>query len=155
MIQDPAPDFRLKRADGQWVSLADYAGSKLVLFFYPAALTPGCTVEAIDFTTARDTFSSAGYAIAGISPDDPETLTKFMTQNNLDIALLSDPELETIKAYGAWGDRTLYGKVITGVIRSTLLIDVGSDGTGQVLEAQYGVRATGHVKRLLGSLDLE
>ena len=149
---DPAPDFRLRRSDGAWVSMKDYAGSKLVVFFYPAALTPGCTVEAIDFTAAGPAFGDAGYAIVGVSPDQPETLATFATRHNLDITLLSDPELGVIKAYGAWGDRSLWGKVITGVIRSTCLIEIDQDGAGRIIEAQYGVRATGHVQRLLATV---
>lgn len=137
-----------------WVSMKDYAGSKLVLFFFPAALTPGCTVEAVDFTTANQVFSDAGYAIAGVCGDDRETLAEFIRVNSLEITLLSDPGLGAIKAYGAWGDRNIYGKVITGIFRSTVVIDVDHDGVGHVLDAQYGVRATGHVKRLMENLHL-
>jgi len=143
-----APDFQLLDAAGARVSLKDFAGSKVILYFYPAALTPGCTVEAIDFSAAKDAFTDAGYVIVGISPDEPDQLRKFVTHNDLSITLLGDPDLTVIKAYGAWGDRTLWGKVFTGVIRSTFVIDVDSGGEGRILEAQYGVRATGHVKRL-------
>jgi len=143
-----APDFQLVDVTGEPVSLKDFAGSKVILYFYPAALTPGCTVEAIDFSAAKDAFLQAGYAIVGVSPDEPEQLRKFITHNDLSITLLGDPELEVIKEYGAWGDRTLWGKVFTGVIRSTFVIDVDASGAGTILDAQYGVRATGHVKRL-------
>jgi len=143
-----APDFQLLDSTGTSVCLKDFAGSKVVLYFYPAALTPGCTVEAIDFSAAKGAFAQAGYAIVGISPDEPEQLNKFVTHNDLSITLLGDPDLKVIKAYGAWGDRTLWGKVFTGVIRSTFVIDVDPSGEGHILDAQYGVRATGHVKRL-------
>jgi len=147
-----APEFQLPDADGKPVSLKDFAGAKVILYFYPAALTPGCTVEAIDFSAARKSFHDAGYTILGVSPDEPERLLEFTAHNDLDVTLLSDPGLEVIKAYGAWGDRTLWGKVFTGVIRSTFVIDVGPDGQGTILDAQYAVRATGHVKRLRASL---
>jgi len=143
-----APDFQLVDVTGTPVRLTDFAGSKVILYFYPAALTPGCTVEAIDFSAAKAAFLKAGYAIVGISPDEPDQLRKFITHNDLSITLLGDPGMEVIKAYGAWGDRTLWGKVFTGVIRSTFVIDVNADGVGTILDAQYGVRATGHVKRL-------
>jgi len=144
----PAPDFQLPDANGTMVSLKDFAGSKVVLYFYPAALTPGCTVEAIDFSAAKQAFLDAGYAIVGVSPDEVDQLRKFVTHNDLSIVLLGDPGLDVIKAYGAWGDRTLWGKVFTGVIRSTFVIDVDAEGNGVIVDAQYGVRATGHVKRL-------
>jgi len=147
-----APDFSLTNADGSCIRMKDFAGSSVILYFYPAALTPGCTVEAIDFSAAKDDFSSAGYVILGVSPDDTEQLRTFVTQNNLRITLLADPDLEVIKAYGAWGDRTLWGKVFTGVIRSTFVIDVDDSGQGSIRDAQYGVRATGHVKRLRAEL---
>ena len=143
-----APDFQLTDVTGKPVCLTDFAGSKVILYFYPAALTPGCTVEAIDFSAAKDAFLQAGYAIVGVSPDEPDQLRKFITHNDLSITLLGDPDLEVIKEYGAWGDRTLWGKVFTGVIRSTFVIGVDASGAGTILDAKYGVRATGHVKRL-------
>ncbi|MCL2482128.1 MAG: peroxiredoxin [Propionibacteriaceae bacterium] len=149
---DAAPDFRLQDSSGAWVSMKDYAGRKLILYFYPAALTPGCTVEAIDFTQSAPAFNQAGYAIVGVSPDKPEKLERFITKHNLSITLLSDPDRTTLNAYGAWGERSLWGKVVTGVIRSTFVIDVTPQGTGTILEAQYGVRATGHVNRLRTTL---
>ena len=149
---DQAPDFQLQEANGSWLSLASFAGLQVILYFYPAALTPGCTVEAIDFTAASPAFQQAGYTILGVSPDSSETLVKFATRNNLTITLLSDPGLEVVKAYGAWGDRTLWGKVFTGIIRSTFVIDMNADGVGTITDAEYGVRATGHVQRLRTAL---
>ncbi|MCL1907155.1 MAG: peroxiredoxin [Propionibacteriaceae bacterium] len=145
---DQAPDFRLQDAQENWVSLSDYAGGKLILYFYPKAMTPGCTIEAVDFSASVDAFAQAGYSIAGVSPDKPASLMRFMERNDLTIKLLSDPEMECITPYGAWGDKTLWGKVINGLIRSTFIIDVDSHGKGKILEAEYGVRATGHVERL-------
>jgi peroxiredoxin Q/BCP len=130
------------------VSLADFAHGRVIVYFYPAALTAGCTVEAVDFSSAAPDFDKAGYAIVGISPDEPGKLARFIERNDLTIALLSDPTLETIKAYGAWGDRTLWGKTMTGLIRSTIVVDVDAEGVGTVVQAQYSVRATGHVNRL-------
>jgi len=149
-----APAFTLTDAFGKVVSLADYAGSKVILYFYPAALTPGCTVEAVDFTAAAPAFHEAGYRIIGISPDEQPRLEEFITQNNITITLLGDPDKDTIMAYGTWGERTLWGKVVTGLIRSTFVIDVDPSGTGVILDAQYAVRATGHVKRLRDSLGI-
>jgi len=151
---DVAPDFRLHAADNSWVSLRDFPGQKVIVYFYPAALTPGCTVEAMDFTAASSVFREAGYTVIGISPDSPDKLATFTSRNHLDLILLSDPDLTTIKAYGAWGDRTIYGKVITGLLRSTFLVQVGPDGDGVILDAQYSVRASGHVQRLRQHLGL-
>jgi len=149
---EPAPDFRLPDASGNPVSLRDYAGRKVILYFYPAALTPGCTTEAVDFTAAAPALGEAGYAVIGVSPDPPAKLTRFADKHDLRITLLSDPERATIQAYGAWGERTMYGKKVTGVIRSTFVIEVDASGEGRILSAQYGVRATGHVNRLQESL---
>jgi len=145
---DPAPAFRLQAADGSWVSLADFAGDKVIVYFYPAAMTPACTVEAIDFTAAAPAFHDAGYQVIGISPDQLDTLSEFEACNHLDLVLLSDPDHQAIDAYGVWGDRIIYGKTITGLIRSTFLVAVDAAGQGTILEAQYAVRATGHVDRL-------
>jgi peroxiredoxin Q/BCP len=155
MVGDAAPDFRLRDYKGCWTQVRDFAPGKLILFFYPAALTPGCTVEAIDFTAAGPDFKQAGYTTIGISPDEPETLARFISLNKLDVLLLADPSLTTIQAYGAWGDRSLWGKVITGVIRSTILVEVVPDGQGQIIGAHYGIRATGHVGRLRAELGLD
>ena len=151
---DAAPDFRLRDATGAWVSLSDFAGSKVILYFYPAALTPGCTVQAIDFSAASQVFKDTGYTILGVSTDEPEVLQEFALRYDLTIVLLSDPAAETTKAYGAWGERLLWGKMMTGLIRSTFIIDVDTEGKGRILDAEYSVRATGHVKRLRASLGL-
>jgi len=145
---DQAPDFRLQDSNGTWVSLADYAPGKVILYFYPAALTPTCTVQAVDFSAALTDFREAGYTILGVSPDDPGTLKTFIGRNNLSVTLLSDPSMSTIQAYGAWGERLMWGKTITGLIRSTFIIDVDGEGKGTIQEAEYSVRGTGHVDRL-------
>ena len=149
-----APDFALLNANDEEVALKDFAGKKVILYAYPAALTPGCTIEAIDFSAALGVFAQAGYSILGISPDSPVTLTSFTERNNLAITLLADPTRETLTAYGAWGDRELWGKVLPGVIRSTFVIEVDDTGEGKILSAEYGVRAKGHVQRLRDSLGI-
>ena len=153
-VGDNAPAFSLPDAKGKSVSLSDFAGRKVVLYFYPAAMTPGCTTQAVDFTAARDDFLEAGMDVVGISPDEPDRLEKFRERKHLNIQLLADPSLEVIKAYGAWGSKTLYGKAMDGVLRSTFVIDVADDGTGTIELAQYNVRATGHVDRLRRDLGL-
>jgi peroxiredoxin Q/BCP len=125
-----------------------------VIYFYPAALTPGCTTEAVDFSAAAANYAQAGYRIVGISPDQPAKLARFVQQKNLTITLLADPDKATIAAYGAWGERTLYGKLVTGVIRSTVVVELAPDGSATVVLAQYNVRATGHVGRLTSQLGL-
>lgn len=151
-VGDPAPPFTLPDANGTPVSLADYAGRRVVVYFYPAALTPGCTVEAVDFSAALDDLASAGYAVVGISPDKPEKLQRFRTKETLAVTLLSDPDREVLTAYGAFGTKMLYGKEIEGVIRSTFVIEVDAAGKGTVRLAQYNVKANGHVGRLLRDL---
>jgi len=146
---DPAPDFTLPDADGTPVSLSSYRGQRVIVYFYPAAMTPGCTREACDF---RDYRSSAGQrrpAVIGISPDQPAKLAMFREREGLNFPLLSDPGREVLKAYGAFGEKTMYGKKTTGVIRSTFVIDAA----GNVEQAQYNVKATGHVDRLSKDLD--
>lgn len=150
----PAPAFTLSDADGKPVSLSDFAGRTVVLYFYPAAMTPGCTTQAVDFTAARDEFLEAGMDVVGISPDQPDALAKFRDRKDLRVQLLSDPDREVIDAYGAWGSRVLYGKSVDGVLRSTFVIDVDEDGAGTIKVAQYNVRATGHVDRLRRDLGL-
>lgn len=145
---DQAPDFSLPNADGEQVSLKDFAGRKVVLYFYPAALTPGCTTQAVDFSSAHDEFDAAGYDVIGISPDDVAKLEKFTNTKDLKITLLSDPDREVISAYEAWGERKLYGKPVTGVIRSTFVISVDADGVGTIESVKHNVRATGSVERL-------
>ena len=141
---DPAPPFTLSDADGKQVSLADYAGRKVVVYFYPAASTPGCTKEACDFRDSLASLNSAGITVLGISPDQPAKLARFRDKEGLTFPLLSDPDHAVLEAYGAWGEKKLYGKVTVGVIRSTFVVD--ADGT--IAKALYGVKATGHVARL-------
>jgi peroxiredoxin Q/BCP len=145
---DTAPDFTLQDADGKPVSLADHRGRNTIVYFYPAALTPGCTKEACDFTDNLDVLAAAGYDVIGISPDQPEKLAKFREKESLQVTLASDPDRSVLTAYGAFGEKTMYGKKVTGVIRSTFV--VGPDG--KVAHAFYNVRATGHVAKLLRDL---
>lgn len=151
---DAAPSFTLPDAEGHDVSLSDFTGRKVVVYFYPAAMTPGCTTEAIDFTQARDDFLEAGIDVVGISPDSPDKIQKFRTRKDLKVTLLSDESRQVIDAYGAWGTKVLYGKPVDGVLRSTFLVDVDEQGTGTIELAQYNVRATGHVARLRRDLGL-
>ena len=141
---DPAPDFTLPDADGTEVSLHDFKGQKVVVYFYPAAMTPGCTKQACDFRDSLASLNSVGITVLGISPDKPAKLARFREKEGLTFPLLSDPDHAALEAYGAWGEKKLYGKVIVGVIRSTFVVD--PDGT--IAKALYGVKATGHVARL-------
>jgi peroxiredoxin Q/BCP len=141
---DQAPDFTLPDADGNKVSLASLRGRRVIIYFYPAAMTPGCTKEACDFRDNAGELAAAGYAVLGISPDQPARLAKFRDQEHLTFPLLSDPGREVLEAYGAFGEKTMYGRTTTGVIRSTFV--VGQDGA--IERAYYGVKATGHVARL-------
>ncbi|WP_137723591.1 thioredoxin-dependent thiol peroxidase [Prescottella subtropica] len=147
---DTAPDFTLPDADGTEVSLADYRGRKVIVYFYPAASTPGCTKQACDFRDNLAELSGAGLDVVGISPDKPAKLAKFRDAEALTFPLLSDPEKTTLAAWGAFGEKKLYGKVVQGVIRSTFLIDEN----GRVEVAQYNVRATGHVAKLRRDLSV-
>lgn len=149
---DLAPAFTLTNQDGLAVSLADYAGKRVVVYFYPAALTPGCTTQAVDFSTHREALLEAGLSVVGISPDSPEKLATFKAKEGVRITLLSDPEKETLEAYGAFGKKLLYGKEVEGVIRSTFLIDVDETGNGTIVKALYNVRAKGHVDKLMRDL---
>lgn len=142
---DPAPPFELPTDDGSTLSLRDLAGSKVVLYVYPAAMTPGCTTQACDFRDHLQRFVDAGYRVVGLSPDDPAKLAAFREREGLSFPLLSDPSRQVLTAYGAYGDKQLYGKTVVGVIRSTFLLDE----QGVVTAASYGVRATGHVAKLL------
>jgi peroxiredoxin Q/BCP len=141
---DPAPDFTLPDADGNEVTLSALRGQRVIVYFYPAAMTPGCTKEACDFRDAGADLSGAGVTVLGISPDPPAKLAKFRDKEGLTFPLLSDPGRDVLRAYGAYGEKTMYGKTTVGVIRSTFVI--GADGT--VENAYYGVKATGHVGRL-------
>ena len=149
-VGDTAPDFTLADVDGNEVSLHDYRGRRVVVYFYPAASTPGCTTQACDFRDNLADFADAGLAVIGISPDQPAKLAWFRDAQDLPFPLLSDPERSTLAAYGAFGEKTMYGKKVTGVIRSTIVVDA----TGKVELAQYNVRATGHVAKLRKDLGL-
>lgn len=140
----PAPDFTLPDQDGTDVTLSDLRGGGVILFFYPAAMTPGCTTEACDFRDSLAPLQAAGYTVLGVSRDDPATLRTFRERDALPYALLSDPDHSVHDAYGAWGEKTNYGKTVEGVIRSTFV--VGPDG--RLEQALYNVKATGHVARL-------
>ncbi|WP_297741906.1 thioredoxin-dependent thiol peroxidase [uncultured Tessaracoccus sp.] len=144
----PAPAFTLPNQRGQEVSLTDFAGQAVILYFYPAAMTPGCTTQAVDFSASLEELADAGYTVLGCSPDTVEKLAKFTEKSELSVTLLADPSLEVIKAYAAFGTKKLYGKEIEGIIRSTFVIDVDEEGIGTVRVAQYNVRATGHVAKL-------
>jgi peroxiredoxin Q/BCP len=148
---DAAPDFTLPDADGKDITLSDYRGRKVIVYFYPAAMTPGCTKQACDFRDSLSSLKSAGYAVLGISPDKPEKLAKFRERDAVNFPLLSDPTKSTLEAYGAWGEKTMYGKTVTGVLRSTFVLDED----GRVEKAQYNVKATGHVAKLRRDLGLD
>jgi thioredoxin-dependent peroxiredoxin len=141
---DQAPEFTLLDADGKEVSLSSFRGQRVIVYFYPAAMTPGCTKQACDFRDSLASLNSAGITVLGISPDKPAKLAKFRDSEGLTFPLLSDPGHAALEAYGAWGEKKLYGKVTVGVIRSTFVVD--PDGT--IAKALYGVKATGHVARL-------
>ncbi|WP_345712850.1 peroxiredoxin [Kineococcus glutinatus] len=141
---DPAPDFALPAADGSTLELSSLRGRSAVVYFYPAAGTPGCTAQACDFRDDLGGLQAAGYAVVGISPDPVAKLAAFAAEQSLTYPLLSDPEHRVLEAYGAWGEKTLYGRTTTGVIRSTVVVDP----EGRVALAQYNVKATGHVARL-------
>jgi peroxiredoxin Q/BCP len=145
---DEAPDFTLPDADGNPVSLSALRGQKVIVYFYPAAMTPGCTKEACDFSENLPALNAVGLTVLGISPDAPAKLAKFREKEGSTFPLLSDPDRTALSAYGAYGEKMNYGKKTMGVIRSTFVID--ADGT--VEKAYYGVKATGHVARLLNDL---
>jgi thioredoxin-dependent peroxiredoxin len=148
---DLAPDFTLPDADGNQVSLSALRkGGSVIIYFYPAAMTPGCTKQACDFRDSRGDLSGAGFTVVGISPDAPAKLAKFRDKEGLTFPLLSDPSREVLKAYGAFGQKMMYGKTTVGVIRSTFV--VGADG--KIEQAYYGVKATGHVARLRKELGI-
>jgi peroxiredoxin Q/BCP len=153
-VGDAAPPFTLPDADGHPVSLADFAGQRVIVYFYPAAMTPGCTTQAVDFAAALGDIAAAGFQVVGISPDTPESLASFRAKESLPFPLLGDPAKETLTAYGAFGKKVLYGKEIQGVIRSTFVVDVDASGNGTVTVAQYNVKATGHVDKLRRDLKI-
>jgi peroxiredoxin Q/BCP len=144
----PAPDFSLPAADGSTVSLSDFRGRRVIVYFYPAAMTPGCTTQACDFRDSLDSLQAAGFAVIGISPDKPARLAKFVERDALTFPLLSDPDHAVLEAWGAWGEKKLYGRTMTGVIRSTVVVDA----EGMVESARYNVRAKGHVASLRAAL---
>lgn len=147
---DTAPDFTLPDADGKDVSLSDFRGRRVVVYFYPAAMTPGCTTQACDFRDNLSSLAASGIDVVGISPDNPEKLAKFRERDSLTFPLLSDPSRSVLEAYGAYGEKTMYGKNVTGVIRSTFVVDAD----GKIEQAQYNVKATGHVAKLRRDLGL-
>lgn len=145
---DPAPDFRLPSSDGTTVSLSDHAGERVVVYFYPAAMTPGCTTQAVDFTAAGEDFGGAGIKVLGVSPDPEAKLVKFAEKESINFPLLSDADRTVMDAYGAFGLKKMYGKEVEGVIRSTFVIDVDDEGQGTIAIAHYNIKAAGHVERL-------
>jgi len=148
---DPAPDFTLTDDTGAEVSLKDLRVGKAIVYFYPNAMTPGCTTQACDFTDSLDSLKAAGYQVVGISPNPPEKLAKFRERDHLTITLLSDPDKSVMQSYGAFGEKKLYGKTVEGVIRSTFVVDEN----GAIEQAQYNVKATGHVAKLRRDLGLD
>jgi peroxiredoxin Q/BCP len=148
---DTAPAFTLNDQDDKPVSLADYAGKKVIVYFYPAASTPGCTTEACDFRDNINSLKSAGYQVLGVSKDKTDALRKFQKEQGLNFPLLSDPELAVHNAYGAYGEKSMYGKSVTGTIRSTFVLDEN----GAVELPLYNVKATGHVASLRKKLGLD
>ena len=148
---DTAPDFTLTSDTGEEVKLSGLRGRKVIVYFYPAAMTPGCTKQACDFTDSLSSLEAAGYTVVGISPDKPEKLAKFRERDGLTITLASDADRSVMTAYGAFGEKLLYGKTVEGVIRSTFVVDED----GKVGLAQYNVKATGHVSKLRRDLGLD
>ena len=143
-VGDPAPDFTLPDDTGAKVSLADFRGSKVILYVYPTAMTAGCTTQACDFRDSLEPLAAAGYSVIGLSPDSPGKLAEFRARDSLTFPLLSDPDKSVLDAYGAYGEKQLYGKTVVGVIRSTFVIDEN----GVIEKAMYNVKATGHVAKL-------
>jgi peroxiredoxin Q/BCP len=150
-VGDAAPDFTLPTDDGSSVTLSELRGRTVIVYFYPAAMTPGCTKQACDFTDNIASLRAAGYEVVGVSKDKPEKLAKFRERDHLTITLASDPELDVHRAYAAYGEKKLYGKLVEGVIRSTIVVDED----GKVALAQYNVKATGHVAKLRRDLGLD
>ena len=148
---DTAPDFTLSDDTGSPVTLSDLRGGKVIVYFYPAAMTPGCTKQACDFSDSLESLKADGYTVLGISPDKPEKLARFREKEGLTLTLLSDADRAVMNAWGAFGEKQLYGKTVQGVIRSTVVL--GEDGT--VTNAWYNVKATGHVAKLRRDLGLE
>lgn len=150
-VGDTAPALTLPDADGNEVSLASYRGRRVIVYVYPAASTPGCTKEACDFRDSLASLQAQGYDVLGVSPDKAPQLARFRDEEGLSFPLLSDPSKETLTAWGAYGEKQLYGKTVTGVIRSTFVVDAD----GRLAHAAYNVKATGHVAKLHRDLGLE
>ena len=146
-----APQFQLPDDAGRDFLLSQLRGHRVIVYFYPAAMTPGCTKQACDFTESLDSLQAHGYTVIGISPDKPEKLAKFRERDHLTITLLSDPDKSVMKEWGAFGEKMLYGKKVTGVIRSTFVVDE----EGKIEHAWYNVKATGHVAKLRRDLGLD
>ncbi|MEI7914096.1 MAG: thioredoxin-dependent thiol peroxidase [Mycobacteriaceae bacterium] len=149
-VGERAPAFSLLDADGKTVKLSDFKGRKVIVYFYPAASTPGCTKQACDFRDNLKVLNGAGIDVIGISPDKPEKLAKFRDAEKLTFPLLSDPDRKVLSAWGTFGEKKMYGKTVQGVIRSTFLVDE----RGKIELAQYNVKATGHVAKLRGDLSV-
>lgn len=148
---EAAPDFSLVDDSSMLRSLRDFRGEKLIIFCYPKAMTPGCTTEACDFRDSEASLIAAGYRVLGVSPDPVKNLVKFVEKEHLTYPLLSDESLEMLTAYGAYGEKSMYGKIVQGVIRSTFIIDE----EGRIVEAMYNVKATGHVARVRALVGLD
>ncbi len=146
-----APKFQLTDDAGRDFLLSQLRGHRVIVYFYPAAMTPGCTKQACDFTESLDSLQAHGYTVIGISPDKPEKLAKFRERDHLTITLLSDPDKSVMKEWGAFGEKMLYGKKVTGVIRSTFVVDE----EGKIEHAWYNLKATGHVAKLRRDLGLD
>jgi len=148
---DTAPDFTLPTADGGQLTLSSLRGQHVIVYFYPAAMTPGCSTQACDFRDSLETLQSQNYAVVGVSPDSVEKLAEFAAHEGLTYPLVSDLDKQVLTAWGAFGEKKLYGKTVTGVIRSTVVVDP----EGAVLLAQYNVKATGHVAKLRRDLGID
>jgi thioredoxin-dependent peroxiredoxin len=148
---DMAPDFTLPTSDGSDLTLSSLRGKKVILYAYPAAMTPGCTTQACDFRDSIASLKGAGYQVIGISPDKPAKLAQFVERDAITFPLVSNPDKDVLEAYGAYGEKQLYGKTVTGVIRSTFVIDE----EGKIERALYNVKATGHVAKLRRDLGLD
>ena len=148
---DAAPDFTLPTNDGSDLTLSSLRGHKVILYAYPAAMTPGCTTQACDFRDSLASLQGKGYRVVGISPDKPEKLAKFVERDAITFPLVSDVDKSVLTAYGAYGEKQMYGKTVTGVIRSTFVIDED----GKIERAMYGVKATGHVAKLRRDLGID
>ncbi len=151
---DAAPPLGLTDDHGDVHTWKDHAGQRVVLYVYPAAMTPGCTTQACDFRDSLDSLAAAGITVLGLSPDKPEKLAKFREKDGLTFPLLSDPEKSVLAAYGAYGEKKLYGKTVVGVIRSTFVVDVDAKGKPKIERAMYAVKATGHVAKLRRDLGI-